>query len=189
MSAAISSAVLAKAGKLLITEIRKWAKSRGKPLGEWRGALKFEELGKNRWKVHNPSADPCRLWVPAAGLEYAWADGFVSDGPTIPDFACRALECKRTDFLRSGFLHDYAYEFGSLLARPEGRQEWSRVEVTKHEADVLLRVGVNAEGATRGQEAAIYAGVKSSFALAAWRKCRTLDHSDVEQQTRKEHHA
>ena len=185
MSAAISSAVLAKAGKLLISELRKWADSRGKPLGEWRGQLKFEELWENLWRVHNPSEDPCRLWIPAAGLEYTWADGFLSDGPTIPDFACRVLKCKRTDFLRSGFLHDYAYDFGSLLARPEGRKEWSRVEVTKHDADVILRVAVNAEGATRAQEAAIYAGVKSSVALAAWRKCRTLDHLETDK-TRKE---
>lgn len=163
-------------GKLAFSELKKWAKKHGKPMGEWRGRLVMEEIGRNTWKVGQDDDDPCRLWIPAVGLEYAWpGGGWISDGPTIPWAACKILDCERSRFLRAGFLHDSCYGLGAVYARIPGGK-WVRIPVTKREADLILRVGVNAEGATNGQEVAIYAGVRSAFGRAAWKKCREADH-------------
>jgi hypothetical protein len=164
------------AGKVAATlawaALKRWATSHGDKLGEWRGRLACEVKGENLWAVDQDAADPCRLWIPAVGLEYSWGGGgWRSDGPSIPIIGCGILHCTRETFLKSGFLHDFAYRMAGVYAREPGGK-WALVETTKRQADVLFRVAVNAEGATRGQEAALYAGVKSSLAMAAWRMWR-----------------
>lgn len=168
-----ASALLVSAGKLGWREVEKWAKAKSKPLGEWRGELKFEAGEGGECRVFQPD-DPCRLWIPAVGLEYAWADGgWRSDGASIPAWACRVLHCARDDFRRSGFLHDFSYETEGVYARnPDADLRWTRIAVDKDTADTLLRVGVTAEGATNAQAEAIWLGVRTPFGEAAWRRCR-----------------
>lgn len=168
-----SAAVVAK---LAFAEIKRWAEAHpGTPMGEWRGNLVKVDVGKNAWQVGQDDADPCRLWIPAFGLEYAWpSGGWLSDGPSIPWAACKILDCERTTFLKSGFLHDFCYRAGAIYARVPGGK-WVRIAVTKRQADILLRVGVNAEGATNGQELAIYAGVRTPFGRKAWNDWRAKD--------------
>ncbi len=167
--------IAAVAGKIVLAELKKWATKHGTKMGEWRGKLDCKPLGKDWWEVGQNIHEPCRLWIPAVGLEYAWAGGdWKSDGPSIPWAGCQILQCTRDTFLRSGFLHDYAYRTATVFARNPGGV-WVRVAVTKRQADVLLRVAVNAEGATNAQEAAIYVGVKTPFAMAAWTQWRAQD--------------
>lgn len=138
------------------------------------GSLSCAVVNEKEWRVYQDEADPCRLWIPAVELEYTWADGgWTSDGPSIPSWACRVLHCERGDFLRSGFLHDFAYETAGVYARNiSGDPRWTRLSVDKETADILLRVGVTAEGATNAQAEAIWAGVKTPWGEAAWRRCR-----------------
>ncbi len=172
-----AAAIAAVGGKLVLAELKKWATKRGARMGEWRGKLVCESIGKDWWRVGQDDADPCRLWIPAVGLEYSWGGGgWESDGPSIPWAACRILDCTRETFLKSGFLHDFGFRTETLFVRKPGGK-WVRVKVTKRQCDIILRVGVNAEGATEGQEAAIYLGVKTCFAMAAWKKWRAQDAS------------
>lgn len=176
------SSVALMAGKLALSEAKKWAKSHGTRMGEWRGKLVAEAAGKNLWLVGQDDADPRRLWIPSVGLEYSWSGGgWKSDGPTIPWVACKILGCTRETFESDGFLHDSMYRTGRVWCRIPGGK-WVQVPVTKKQADIILRIGVNADGATKGQEAAIYAGVKTSLALSAWREWRRID---LENETRK----
>ena len=172
-----AAVIAAMAGKIVLAELKKWATKHGDRMGEWKGKLVCTPLGNDWWEVGQDEADPCRLWIPAVGLEYSWGGGgWRSDGPSIPWAGCQLLKCTRKTFLKSGFLHDFAYRTATLFARNPGGK-WVRVPVTKRQADVLLRVAVNAEGATNGQEAAIYVGVKTPFAMAAWKEWRAQDAS------------
>lgn len=166
------SSIALLAGKLALSEAKKWAKAHGSRMGEWRGNLVAEDLGKNCWHVEQDDADPRRLWIPAVGLEYSWGGGgWKSDGPTIPWVACKILGCTRETFKEDGFLHDFMYRTAYVWCRIPGHK-WVRVPVTKKQADLILRIGVNADGATNGQETAIYAGVRTSFGRAAWKEWR-----------------
>lgn len=179
MSGIITAALVEKAataaGKLALSEFKKWAKKNGPKLGEWRGTLVCEEEGGDLWLVGQSDADPCRLWIPAVGLEYSWAGGdWISDGPSIPGLLCKALKCSRKTYLEIGFLHDFMYRTRTVYVRVPGGP-WVRVEVTKREADVILWVGVLAKGATEGQATAFYVGVRTPAARSAWNKWRRLE--------------
>lgn len=173
MTSALSMSLVAKAAaKLALSLLRKWAAKHGPKLAEWRGTLLCERESGKLWRVSQNPEDPCRLFVPAIGLEYAWPPGgWSSDGPSIPATVCKLLQCSRESFLKSGFLHDFIYQNAAVYARfPDGL--WSRIPVAKRDADVLLRAALSAEGASEGQAAAIYAGVRTPFAAAAWRHWR-----------------
>jgi len=142
--------------------------------GEWRGALtcKAEGLG---WRVENGEANPCRLFIPEAGLEYAFGNDFWSDGGSIPKpvQGAKHLRLKPDSFPRAYFLHDWLYEHAKANVRePDGK--WTQVAVTRLEADTLLYCGLVAEGATALEARVIFRAVRV-FGEKAWKNCRKKD--------------
>ena len=139
----------------------------------WAGRSGRIRVHRHKWKVLQPIEDPCRLFVKYTGLEYAFGNGWESDGPSIPNFVCALFGASREDFLRSGFLHDFCYRTGGAYVRvPGGEWEWK--ELDKETADALLWAGMLAEGAGRLFAGTAFLGVHSVLAGRNWEKYRDL---------------
>lgn len=144
--------------------------------GEWLGSLEYDKDGP-LYLVRQPAKEPLRLYIPELGYEYAYRGGFESDGGSIPVAfrAIKKLRLRPDEFLRSYFLHDYAYANAAVYVRPLGTADvWSRMPLDRAMADCLLYVGLTAEDATLAEARAIYRAVRIGGSFA-WRKHRRED--------------
>jgi len=168
--------VTAIAGKALLALLEGACKVKPHVHGEWRGELLFDRTG-DLFHVRQSATDPLRLVVPAVGYEYAYKGGFDSDGGSIPVLfrAIKQLRLKPDDFLKSYFLHDFAYASASVWTRKAGTSSpWARLPLDRAMADCLLYVGLTAEDATLVEARAIYRAVRIGGSIA-WRQHRAKD--------------
>lgn len=168
-------ALAALAGKVLAGLLDEALTVRPHVHGEWLGQLLYDQHG-DRYTVVQSADAPLRLAVPALGFEYAYRGGFESDGGSIPAVFQHIKRLRLTPdaFLRSYFLHDYAYAFAACWVREPGGRVWAHLPLTREMADCLLYVGLSAEDATLAEARAIYRAVRIGGGMA-WRQHRRED--------------
>ena len=169
-------AVTAIAGSALAALLDEFLKLKPHIHGEWTGDLLYDRHG-DLYTVRQSAANPLRLAIPSIGFEYAYKGGFESDGGSIPIVfrAIKKLRLRPDDFLKSYFLHDYAYATASLWTRELGTSSpWARLHIDRAMADCLLYVGLTAEDATLVEARAIYRAVRIGGSIA-WRQHRAKD--------------
>jgi len=146
--------------------------------GYWRGHCSIEKTADG-WIVTNDTADPCRLYVPALGLDYAFGvDGkpFATDLGSIPEIlqGAKYLHLKPDDYPKTYTTHDWGYKFEGIYVSHPDANDWHFVRVDRREADIIMYIGLCSEGATLADSQAIYRGVRM-FGNSAWQSHRRED--------------
>lgn len=182
--ATLSSKALKELWKLFLKEAEKTSKKQG----EWEGVFHFESLGKSDgtgqyakgvpiWRVTRDIANPCRLVLKDAGLEYTYySESFITDFGSIPPLLGKIKQVRlgREDFRMSYALHDDAYNNGYAYVRPIGEDGWVKVPVDRRQADILLCIALTADTATNAELQLVYRGVRT-FARSPWFEHRKHD--------------
>ena len=142
----------------------------------WRGPVAFKQLRRHRWRVLQPVEDPCRLYVGATGLEYAFGNDWESDGPSIPNLVCALFFENREKYLKAGFLHDFGFKDGFLYVRnPDTGEDWRPLKVSKRDMDNLYCIGAARLGASRTFTWVMQRGLSGRASKIVWKRYRRMD--------------
>jgi len=109
---------------------------------------------------------------------------FITDGISTPFFTHMIPSMRPDHFLDAADLHDDAYDPDSKGVHKLyvcycdnineivgiNDERWKEVNITKSEADTLLKISVRAEGGNIMQAMIRYLGVKNHIAKRAWKK-------------------
>lgn len=175
MTSAVETAALAKAavreGKKLL--------ARTMNTEEWRmaGHIEVDTTDEEgRWLVSTPPDDPLRLvHLPTGRKLVVPFCSMVSDFASVPEAIqwiakqSTLFHMRPRDYEYSAYLHDQLYCAGWCYAVHKGHAV--RVPVTKRQADAMLFIALECEGATLADGLAYHSAV-SCFGGRAWRKCR-----------------
>lgn len=178
------SAAATAAAKVALQEARKFL-ARPMHTDEWRLAGRIEVVAElepgRRWLVKTPQADPLRLeHIPSGYKLVVPFREMETDFASIPELARRlagkakALHLEPMDYAKSAFFHDQIFAAAWCWCVRAGLA--IRVTVTKRQADAILFVCLECEGATWADGLAYHGGV-SLFGQKAWRAARKRNES------------